>query len=210
MIVAGRPDLANVVALQLPKGGQDFFDQFGVKDKWVKLGPQDLIKNPKLADELFWMLSVAYRDIGGHLKFKTINDLFDGRLVFHAIDVDQDPQSDAAKFFKKKPAGLKSVGLGHDGTPKAKDAAIKKSAQLLKKRGYFGEMSGAIAHIMLTKYGVQSVNDEKVVRSALKGKKIEWLGQHPQGKYPNNPGWYNRAIGGKKILKIMVGLPLAK
>ena len=210
LIDAGRPDLVNVVAFDPPKGGQDFFDQFGVKDKWINLTPSNLVKNPRLADELFWLLSVAYRDIGGHLKFKSVRDLFDSRLVFHAIDVDQDPQSDAVKFLKKTPGGLKSVGMGHDGGGKAKDVTIKRSAKDLKTHGYYAEMSGAIAHIMLTRHGVQSVNDENVVRSVLKGKPLEWIGPHPQGKYPDNPGWYNRAIGGKKAMKIMLGLPLVK
>ena len=137
------------------------------------MSPGDIQKDPELADELFDLLSIAYKPIGGHLKYKKPQDLFDSRLVFHAMDLDPDPQADSLKVEKKSPAGLKSVGLGHDGADKAKKEAVKKTGKMLKTTGHYAEMSGAIAHIMLTRYGVESVNDEDAVRSVLKGKKLE-------------------------------------
>lgn len=197
----GRSDLANVIA-------RNFADTFGVKNKWVKLSASELSKNPELADELFELLSIAYKPIGGHSNIKKAPDLFNGQLSFQAIDIDDDPQADGLKLAKDK--GRKSSGMGHDGSDKAKKTVIKKSADDLKSRGNYAEMSGAIAHIMLTRFGIASVNDEATVRAVLKGKPIEWVGENPNGKYPNNPGWYNRAIGGAKHLKILLGLPLAR
>jgi hypothetical protein len=41
-------------------------------------------------------------------------------------------------------------------------------------------------------------------------KPIEWLGTHPDGKYPEYNGWYRRTIEGHEgELKIMLGNPSA-
>ena len=53
---------------------------------------------------------------------------------------------------------------------------------------------------------VKHVDDEEKVRKVL-GKEIEWLGAHPEGKYPDYSGWYVRDISGHKELKIMLGTP---
>ncbi len=174
--------------------------------KWVDL--PSLKNDPKTAKELFKLVQNAYRKIGGHLKVKSPMDLMGGKItVIGAIDLDSDTEPDAVKLAKRKVGGTKSVGMGHDGSPAAKKAVVAKTAQDLKTKGFFAEMSDAIAHIMLTKHHVKSVNDEKKVRKILKGKDIEWVGAHPDGKYPRNPGWYYRVIGGSRHLKIMLGLP---
>ncbi len=187
------------------RGAKTFNDIFG-KGKWEKMDAKDLVKNPALADEFYQLMSEAYKDIGGHINLKNPKSFFNGKLKFIAIDMDNDPYADALKVFKLKSAGLKSVGMGHDGSSPAKKAVVKKTAELLKHAGHYGELSGAIAHIMLTRYGIPSVNDEDIVRKVLK-KDIEWVGPHPSGKYPDNPGWYNRKIAGKSHMKILVGLP---
>lgn len=203
LLRSGRPDLANIIA-------RNFADIFGVKNKWVKLKAADLQKDPELADELFELLSIAYKPIGGHAKFTKPADLFDGQLVFQAADIDEDPEADVFKIGKPTPFGLKSTGMGQDGSDKAKKEVVKKSASDLKMRGNYAEMSGAIAHIMLTRFNIESINDPETVKQILKGKKIEWVGSNPNGKYPNNPGWYKRKIGRDSHMKIMLGLPLVK
>lgn len=75
--------------------------------------------------------------------------------------------------------------------------------------GNYGEMSKAVAHIMLTKYDAPYVSDPEVVQKVLgPSKPITWLGAHPEGKYPGVDGWYRREIQGNEgELKIMIGLP---
>jgi len=185
---------------------ETFNKKFGTKGKWVKVTSSVLKKNPEILDDLFGMLTKTYAPIGGHLKFKDASSLISPELSIFAVDVDDDPDADAFGISKKKPAGSKSVASGSDGTRAGKDAVIKRSASNLKTRGYFAEMSKAIAHIMLTRFNVNSVDNKEDVERVL-GKKVEWLGEHPQGKYPKNKGWYKRKIGGSDQLKILLGLP---
>jgi len=180
------------------------------KNKWMRLSVNDLRKDPKLQEELFELIHLAYKPIGGHFKLRRPKDLLGGEVVFFdAVDIDDDPDADAVALIDTKPAGEKHVGMGHDGTKPAKSAVIKHKADDLKKHGIFAEVSDAIAHILLTRYDIPSVNDPETVRKVLKGKEIEWVGPHPSGKYPNNPGWYYRDIAGHRHMKIMVGKPKA-
>jgi hypothetical protein len=176
------------------------------KNVWKDFTVTDIKNDDKLADQFFELISTAYTSIGGHSNIKTISDLLNGEVqLFTAVDIDSDPDPDALVMTKKKPAGLKSVGIGHDGSTAAKTAAIEKQATRLKTNVY-SEMSGAIAHIMLTRYNVLSIDDEDKVRKIL-DKDITWLGKHPDNKYPGINGWYIRTIGGKKHMKIMLGSP---
>ena len=98
--------------------------------------------------------------------------------------------------------------VGHDGSPAAIQKYLEVSAEKLTS-GAIGEMSGKIAHIMITRYGVPSVQTKEEVESLL-GKPVEWLGKHPEEKYanrygPEHEGWYTRIIGGKPHLKILLG-----
>ena len=125
-----------------------------------------------------------------------------------AVDVDGDDTPDALKFAKNKPAGKKMSGGGHDGTTAGKNAYIQKTAETLNSGGYYAEMSKGIAHLMIKYYQVPHVADEEKVKRVLgPSKKIEWLGQHPEGRYPDYNGWYVREISGQRELKIMLGNP---
>tara|TARA_Y100000296_G_C5119314_1_gene229501 strand:+ start:390 stop:713 length:324 start_codon:yes stop_codon:yes gene_type:complete len=99
------------------------------------------------------------------------------------------------------------AGSGHDGTRNAIDAYLEKTSSLLKEEGYYGEMSKAIAHIMITRHNVPFVPSHKDVEKVL-GKTVEWIGPHPEGKYPGYDGWYSRGIGGSQEMKIMLGNPI--
>ena len=46
--------------------------------------------------------------------------------------------------------------------------------------GYYGEVSGKLAEILIIKYGVPVVSDEAEVEAAIGGKNVEWHGQHPK------------------------------
>jgi hypothetical protein len=97
---------------------------------------------------------------------------------------------------------------GHDGTRSAIDAYVAKTAELLKTNGFYGEMSKGIAHVMITRHGVPFVSSHEDVERVL-GKTIQWVGVHPEGKYPGYDGWYIRKISGiHEDMKIMLGRPI--
>lgn len=182
----------------------------GRKHVHVDLTTSDLRADPEMAEELHQLIETAYAPIGGHLNYKTGADLAaEDALVVTAVDVDQDPYADVALVSKRKPYGLKGAAIGHDGTRTAKSEAIKSKAQKMRRRGNYAEVSGAMAHILITRFHVPAVTNEQVVRRVL-GKDIEWVGPHPEGKYPDHPGWYYRKIGGKRTLKVMLGYPLVE
>lgn len=182
-----------------------FRDLFG-HNKWTELSGSELAQNPELLEEFFAEIQTAYAPIGGHLKFKSPQTLLNGDFILYAVDVDEDPESDAVVVMEKNPPGEKLLGIGHDDSAAGKQKSVEKTKELLNSPGHYAEVSGAMAHILL-KAGAKPVLEEKAVRQVLSGKDLEWLGAHPEGKYPEAPGWYQRSIGGTVLTKIMVGLP---
>lgn len=184
-----------------------FADEPRKKNVWERFTVQDLRSDEELAEELFLLIQQAYAPIGGHATIRSPQDLMKEATFFNVIDVDHDPDPDAILLVRKKAAGEKHTGMGHDGTRPAKDAVLKERSKLLKRKGHFVEVSGASAHIFLTKFDVPIVTDEATVREVL-NKPITWVGARPDGKYPKATGWYERVIGSGKHLKIMLGIPL--
>ena len=85
---------------------------------------------------------------------------------------------------------------------------LESTAEMLKG-GAMAEMSGKIAHIMITRHGVPAVTNQEQVESML-GKSVEWIGRHPEDKYASRygeeyEGWYSRNIGGGAHMKILLG-----
>jgi len=107
---------------------------------------------------------------------------------------------------KTKPAGIKMTVGASDGGAEGIKAYKEKTALLLNTEGTYGELSDAIAHVMIKYHNAPFVDNEEDVRKVL-GKDIEWIGPHPEGKYPNHPGWYKRKLGGKMHMKILLGRP---
>jgi len=185
-----------------------FGGEYGKKRKWIHVTKPALKDNPEIANELWDMLELSYSGMGGHKKIKSASAFEKSGYKIYAIDVDNDPKADAFQVYREHPAGLKGVALGTDGGGEAKAAVKARSVGEYKKKGsVFGEVSGAIAHILL-KQNVPTVNNHADVEKVL-GKKVEWVGAHPQGKYKDNPGWYKRSIGGGggSVMKILVGHP---
>lgn len=176
-------------------------------DQWTKVTLDEVRRNPRLADELFDLISNAYRGIGGHFKIRSPQDLVGGEVTFYeAVDLDTDADVDAVNLVDTKPAGEKYVGMGHDGSPGAKNQVVKHWGDGMKQEGVFAEVSDALAHVLLTRHHVPVVTSEADVRNVLR-KNVEWVGQHPEGKYPGLSGWYYRDIAGHRHLKILVGKP---
>ena len=184
------------------------------KDQWVDIPTSDIKAsrdpiNVDLSDELYDLIDIAYKPIGGNFDFKNSGDLPGDHDDWTAIDIDADTAPDALRVSKTKPAGAKMTVAGHDGSRAGKDAYIDRTAELLLQPGHYAEMSKVIAHIMLTDYGIPYIDDPEKAQQVLgNDRPIKWLGAHPEGKFPGIDGWYTRDIGPKKdILKIMLGNP---
>jgi hypothetical protein len=184
----------------------------------VKLIKEDFPKNKyieptttdkeELKQTLFDLIQTAYAPIGGHLKFKSPDDIKDPDLKYWKMaDIDADPEIDVVYFGKKTPFGIKHTGIGHDGEkPNIKNLLIKKSAEL-KRSGNYVEVSKGAFDSFVKKGGVPIIDDEETVRKVLgdkRSKETTWHGEHPKGTYPGN-GWYTRKIGGKQVIKTLIG-----
>ena len=198
-----------------PPIGELRFRDLSKKNVWTKIDPELLRQNKKEAeeetninDELYDILDKSYSKIGGHAEFKKPSDLPSNYTGWAAIDVDDDPGPDALRVWRIDPQGnIKLTAGGSDGSPMGKDVFLRKTVEMLNTPGTYAEMSDAIAHVMIARYSVPSVNDEEFVRKLLQGKQIKWIGASPTGKYAGYNGWYNRDIGGTSHNKIILGYP---
>jgi len=163
------------------------------KNKWTTVSSSEL---DDYAPDILNLIKNAYKSIGGHPKFNSSGDVTSNQL-YTVIDLDDEPDIDAVSVAKKKPAGLKFVATGHDGTKLAKRAVINNKSDELKKSGHYIEVSGRIKDILLAK-GVPVVTDHDVISKVLKGKDIEFVG---------DDGSYKRKIGGTVHTKILLGKP---
>ena len=182
------------------------------KGKWEEIPASDLKNDPDnvdITDELIALINNAYKQIGGNFDYKTAADIPGDADYWAAVDLDDDPEPDAVRIGKSKPAGLKLSASGHDGKRASIDAYKAKTADMLHTPGTYAEMSKGIAHVMLKYHNVPHVDDPEVVQRVLGASKpIKWLGPHPEGKYPGINGWYTRTISGHADeLKIMLGTP---
>lgn len=166
-----------------------------IKGKWEPI-PSSELKN--YSKEIFNLISTAYSPIGGHPNYTSPNDVTnkEGDAEYEVIDLDGDGDLDALSASKQKPGGKKFVATGHNNSPEAKSKVINHKVELLKKPGYYVEVSGKIQDIFLSK-GVEVITDEDLVRKVLGGKEIKWLGN----------GKYSRTIGGETHVKTLMGKP---
>ena len=181
----------------------------GEKNKWIDLPANELTNDPEnidVTDEIYDMIKKSYADIGGNVDIQSVSDMPSDYNKWTAVDVDDDPEPDAVRGGKTKPAGIKMTVGATDGGSEGKAAYKEKTAELLNMAGNYGELSDAIAHVMIKYYNVPFVDSKEDVIKVL-GKEIEWIGPHPEGKYPNHPGWYKRKLGGEVHMKILLGKP---
>lgn len=163
------------------------------KNKWMLI-PSDEVE--KYEARLLSLIDTAYTKIGGNPNFKSVEDIRDKKNGYDVIDVNSDNLPDAVSVGKRTAHGEKLVATGHDGSKDAKRAIIMHKIELLKKVGYFAEVSGDLKDILISR-GVSVVTDESVVRKTLVGKNIVW----------NGDGTYQREIAGHVFTKTMVGMP---
>ena len=198
------------------------------KGKTIDLAPEDFEPEAcpeppcpevrDLDDEIFDLIQNAYKDVElepgkfGNAKVRSPSDLPAGYTIMRAADIDDDPDPDYFRGMKMR-GGRKKLGIvGHDGSDAAIQKYLDETAQMLLDGG-IAEMSGKIAHIMITRYGVPAYQSKSAVESSL-GKEVDWIGKHPEQKYaerygPDYEGWYCRGIGkcGSSHMKILLGAP---
>ena len=162
-------------------------------------------KYPELAGEFFDLISTAYAEIGGHVKIKTADDVFSDPdwNYWEGLDIHGSEDFDMVMFGKNTRFGIKYSGVGHDGSKDAKRAYIETRGKELKKLGFYIEVSGKIAEILINKYDVPVVTDQDEVEKVL-GKNIKWLGKKAG---VSGAGWYSRKLGGSMHDKILLGRP---
>lgn len=176
-----------------------------------------------LDDEIFDLIQTAYKDVElapadgetsatyGNIKVQSPDQLPGNYTVMKGADIDGDPEPDYFRGGKMRNGRFKLGIVGHDGSEAAINRYLEETAADLKSGG-IGEMSGKIAHIMITRQGVPAVQTKEEVEAAL-GKSVDWVGKHPDPKYADRYGsdyeaWYCRGISGTcggDHMKILLG-----
>ena len=131
--------------------------------------------------------------------------------IMKGADIDEDPEPDYFRGGKMRNGRFKLGIVGHDGSEAAINRYLEETAEDLRAGG-IGEMSGKIAHIMITRQGIPAVQTKEEVEAAL-GKSVNWVGKHPDPKYakrygPDYDAWYCRGISGAcggDHMKILLG-----
>ena len=190
------------------------------KNQWTKIEiPKDADLKDKYENELFKLISSAYKTLGGYAKISKPDDVFADTTwdVWKGIDIDQDPNFDIIIWGETTPYGIKSCGVGHDGEEASRKGYLQVKADEFKdvSKNYYGEVSDKLAAILINKFGVPVVEDEETVREVVgKEKVMEFAGQHPKVKSGESTekdcpgkGWYKRKIAGHEHWKILVGNP---
>lgn len=164
-----------------------------------------------LDDEIFDLIQNAYADVEltpafgdqpatyGNIKVQSPSDLPAGYTMMKAADIDSDPEPDYFWGGKSRAGRFKLGIVGHDGSGAAIQKYLDEFAEDLMN-GAIAEMSGKIANIMITRYGVPAVTSKEEAESLL-GKPVNWIGRHPVERYaakygPSYEGFYSRAIAG--------------
>ncbi|MCK9446471.1 hypothetical protein M0Q50_06330 [bacterium] len=173
------------------------------RNKPIIFDPQ---KHPDVTPEMFDLINTAYAEIGGHIKVKQPSDILKNVEwdYWEGTDIHGTKDFDLIMFGTKTHYGIKFSGVGHDGEKDTKKAYLEERGKDLHKLGYYIEVSGKLAEILINKYNVPIVNDEEEVRKVLPYKTIEWVGKY-EGH--SGDGWYTRDIGDEKYHKILLGRP---
>jgi len=190
-------------------------------EKWINEGTGEIFnpkrnkpmlfdprKHPEVKGELFNLISTAYAEIGGHAKIKNDDDVFADPdwNYWEGIDIHGNEDFDIIMFGQKTKFGVKFSGVGHDGTKEAKREYLDLRGDDLHKLGYYIEVSGKLADILIGKYRVPVVEDRDEVERVL-GKKVNWTGECSDNPNALGKGWYIRQLGGHPHAKILLGRP---
>ncbi len=192
------------------------------KGKVIPIVPDDFAEDAPpdvrdLDDEIFDLIQTAYSDVSlgggkfGNIKVQSPSDLPGRYTIMKGADIDGDNDPDYFRGGKMRGGRFKMGIVGHDGSQAAIDKYLEETAAELKA-GAIAEMSGKIAHIMITRHGVPAVKTKEEVEGMM-GKQVDWVGRHPEEKYasrygPDYEAWYCRGIEGAcggEHMKILLG-----
>lgn len=174
------------------------------KNRWFNIDNSKLSDDKELKDNLLRLIRVAYKEIGGHIKIENNPDKLYDYSFKRALDYDNDNDIDVFIFGKKYKSYVKTSGVGHDGTYKSKKLYLDLLAKNIQNGKMFSASSKALAHILIKRYSLPYI-DNKLDAEKILNKKVIWLGEHPEGKYPDYNGWFYIDILGKKEIKILFG-----
>ena len=107
------------------------------KGSWEEIPTSDHSSAPDnvdITDEIINLIQNAYKKIGGNFDYKTAADIPGDADYWSAVDLDDDPEPDAVRIAKSKPAGLKLSASGHDGKRPSIDAYKAKTCLLYKSQ----------------------------------------------------------------------------
>ena len=179
------------------------------KGKYVEI--TNKVELEAVKDNIYALIKNAYDSIGGNVKIQSADDILDPSLTYWTVaDIDDDPELDVASFGKETQFGTKHTGIGHDGVKNNIKNLLSKKTVELNITGNYVEVSGPAHRAYVEIGGAPTVNDEETVRTIIgptKSAKLEWHGKHPDDPSKAGNGWYTRTIGGKKLTKIMAGVP---
>ena len=158
-------------------------------ERFVNLhNPQDMSKH---IDVIWKILEDSYASIGGFKSATDKEDLMKKSGLTKLVV--KDGKIVAVKIYKDE-LGRKSIAGGTDGSAEGKKWFIKMCEEDIKLNRAWGEVSGAMEHIML-KRGSVPIPNTMVAR--ILGKPI--LNLDPDGYH------YTRDIQGEPHTKIMIG-----
>lgn len=168
------------------------------KNKW-----EILISNAdkeEAGTDLVSLVQTAYSNTPQGSFVNSIKDVIPSD--WNVIDWDNDPDVDAAVFYRRNRggetwSGHKIQGLGHDGTRTSKDKAISKIQELLNKNGVWIESSDAMRAV-LKKYNAPVVTDVEFLRKLFNDPNLQMVDQDT----------YTRKLqGGATVTETVFGKP---
>lgn len=179
-----------------------FRDSYLNEERGFEKGSWEYLTNKEkseFSDEIFDLINNAYAPIGGNPNYQSPSDVdgSEGDANYLVIDIDDDDDFDVVIVDKTKESGTKAAAMGHDGSKAARSLSVNFTAIMLKKKGFYIEVSGKLKDILIAK-GVPVVTDGETIQRVMKGKNIEM----------NDDGTYQRYLGGEKHTKTLMGNPL--
>lgn len=156
----------------------------------------------KLIDQVFDLFEKSYQKYTEETGKQLISDpnglLKYNRWILFYYEDDPDKKVVSFSLFKTTDFGLKSGLSGSDGTKDGKRSIVSFKIKSFNASEVFGEISGRLEEIIITKVPVVKFKDAKEI--------LKHLGKTDVVKTSNNH--YSRNIGPLGIvIKIMVGLP---
>lgn len=168
-----------------------------LKEHYVNI-INDRAEKERYLDEVSSLILPAYAKIGGH-PTHDMHDYLADKYFWKLVR--KNNKIIAALIYKLDGQNRKYNAGGSDGTVEGKQALYKILADdiVLHDRGAYGEVSDAIEHIYLDKFGGKTIPN-KVAQYILKNRfNKEVISLDPDGKH------YTRMINGKETRKVMVG-----